>query len=140
MLPFFYVTCLSYDVPGLVPPWILFFCYFSLPCASFIFLCRFMYQRAGNIARDMAQLRTGIGDTAWCMSSYIRPSGAIHERYTNNPKRNKLEGLILVWESNRSLWRKGVEVPVYYFFHGDFSGVEFFTSINCVHVVEEGPD
>ena len=34
---------------------------------------------------------------------------------------------------------KGVEVPVYYFFHGDFPGVYFFASQCCIHLIEEAP-
>ena len=43
----------------------------------------------------------------------------------------------MVGESNRILKRKGMGVPVYSFFHGDFVGVEFFASLSDVHVVEE---
>ena len=32
---------------------------------------------------------------------------------------------------------KGVEVPVYYFFHGDFPDVEFFSLQHYIHVMEE---
>ena len=57
----------------------------------------------------------------------------------NHSKGHKLEGLILVGESNWGLRRKGVEVPVYSFFHGDFPDVELFASQCYIHVVEEGP-
>ena len=33
-----------------------------------------------------------------------------------------------------------MEVPVYYLFHGDFPGVEFFTSRGYIHVVEGVPE
>ena len=46
----------------------------------------------------------------------------------------------MVEESNRILWRKGVEVPVYYFFRGDFLDVEFFVFQRYIHVLEEGPE
>ena len=36
--------------------------------------------------------------------------------YINLPKGGNLGGLVLVEDSNRILCRKGVEVPVYYFF------------------------
>ena len=55
----------------------------------------------------------------------------------NRPKGHKLEGLILVGERNMSLWRKEVELQVYYFFHGDYVSVDFFASRRYVHVVEE---
>ena len=35
---------------------------------------------------------------------------------------------------------KGVKVPVYSFFRGNFIGVEFFASRNYIVVVEEGPE
>ena len=85
----------------------------------------------------MAQLRPGLGATAWCMSRYIHPSGPIRKRYSNRTKGHKLEGLVLVGESNRSLRRKGVEETVYSFFGGDFVSVDFFASRRYVHVVEE---
>ena len=56
----------------------------------------------------------------------------------NLPKEHKLESLVLVEESNMSLRRKGVEVPVYYFFHRDLPGVEFFASQHYIHVVDGG--
>ena len=62
----------------------------------------------------------------WCVLRYIYPRGTIRDRCMNIPKVNKLEGFILVGEGNKSLQRKGVEVPVYYFFCGDFIGVDFF--------------
>ena len=83
----------------------------------------------------MAQLQPVIGVTEWCRSSYIHPSGTIHKRYTNLPKVHKLEGLILVGESNRILCRKGVELSVHYFFHGYSVDVEFFVSLRYIHVV-----
>ena len=55
-------------------------------------------------------------------------------------KGHKLEDLILIGESNRSLWRKRVTAPVYYFFHGDFYGVEFFPTRHYIHVIEEDPE
>ena len=33
-----------------------------------------------------------------------------------------------------------MEVPVYYFFYGNFSDVEFFASWSYVRVMEEGPE
>ena len=83
----------------------------------------------------MAQLWPGLGATIWCMSRSIHPRGTIHERYKNIPQGNKLEGLILVGESNISLWKKGAEVPVYYFFHRDSVDVEFFASRDYIRVV-----
>ena len=71
------------------------------------------------------------------MSRYICPRVPIRERYIHHPKGHFLEGLILVGESNRSLRMKGVEVPVYYFFHGDFPDVEFFSLQHYIHVMEE---
>ena len=122
-------TCLSSDIPSLGPPWILIFqgC-FSLPCASYVFLRIFIYHRAAKIAREMAQLLNRLGAMEWCMSRYIHSRGDIHERYMNRPKWHKLEGLVFVGESNRSLQRKGVEVLVYDFFHGDLVDVELFAS------------
>ena len=61
------------------------------------------------------------------MPRYIHPSGPIHNRYTNLSKGHKLGGVILVGGGGgRSLRSKGVEVPVYYLFHGYFPDVEFF--------------
>ena len=96
-----------------------------------------MYQRAGKIAREMPQLQPVLGATAWCMSMYIHPRGPIRKRYKNLPKGHKLEGLVLVWESNRILQRRGVESPVYYFFYGDFPDVDLFSTHIYIHVVEE---
>ena len=90
-----------------------------------MFLRRFMYQREGKITREMAQHQPRLGATTWCMSRYTQSSGTIHERYTNLVKGNKHEGLILVGEINRIFKRMGMEVTVYYFFHGYFVGVEF---------------
>ena len=58
----------------------------------------------------------------------------------NRPKGQKLEGLILVGESNRRLWRKGVEALVYYLFHGYSLDVELFVSRSYIHVVEYVPE
>ena len=58
----------------------------------------------------------------------------------NCPKGHKIESLILVGDSNRILRRKGVEVQVYYFFHGDFVDVEFLASRCYIKVAEEGPE
>ena len=33
-----------------------------------------------------------------------------------------------------------MEVPVYYFFRGDFLDVEFFVLQRYIHVLEEGPE
>ena len=46
----------------------------------------------------------------------------------------------MVGESNRILRRKGVEVPVYYFFRGDFACVDLFASLIYVNVADEGSD
>ena len=74
------------------------------------------------------------------MSRYIHLSVTTRERYINLPKGHKLEGLILVGESNRTLQGKGVEVPVYYLFHGDLPDVELFALQSYINVVEEGPE
>ena len=58
----------------------------------------------------------------------------------NHPKGHKLEGLILVGDRNRILRRKGVEVPVYYFFHRDFVDDKFFALRRYIHMVEEVPE
>ena len=83
----------------------------------------------------MLQLQPIIGAIPWCMSRYIQPSGPIHKRYINLPKGHKLEGLILVGERNRSLRRRGVEIPMYSSFHVDFPDVEFFASQSYIYVV-----
>ena len=51
-----------------------------------------------------------------------------------------MRGFILVGDINRSFQGKGVELPVYYFFHGYFVGVELLALWRYIHVVEEGPD
>ena len=58
----------------------------------------------------------------------------------NHSKGHKLEGLISVGDNNRSLRRKGVEAPMYSFFHGYFPDIEFFALRHYIHVVEEGPE
>ena len=87
----------------------------------------------------MPQLQPGLGATAWCMSRYIHPSGPIRKRYKNQPKGHNLEGFILIGESNRTLRKRGVKLPVYYLFHGDFPGVDFFASRNYIRFVCYGP-
>ena len=57
----------------------------------------------------------------------------------DHPKGHNLEGLLLVRESNGSLQRKGVEVLVYYFLHGDLPGFGFFLLQHYMHVLEEVP-
>ena len=74
------------------------------------------------------------------MSWYIHPGGTIRKRYTNLPKGNNIESLLLVGDRNRSVSSKGVELIVYYFFHGEFSDIEFFASWSYVNVLEEGPE
>ena len=74
------------------------------------------------------------------MLRYTQPSSPIRDKYTNLPKGHKIEYLILVGEGNISLRRKGVEEPVYYFFHGNFPDVEFFALRRYIHVIEEGPE
>ena len=71
---------------------------------------------------------------------YTHPGRVIRERYTNRQKGQTLEGLVLVGDINVILMRKGVELIVYYFFHGEFSDIEFFASWSYVNVLEEGPE
>ena len=74
------------------------------------------------------------------MSSYTHTSSNISKIYNNRQKGHKLEVLILVGETNRSLRRQGVEVPVYYFFCGYFVDAEFLALRCYIHVVGEGPE
>ena len=87
----------------------------------------------------MPQILPVISALIWCMSRYIRPVGTIRERYTNLLEGHKIECLVLVGESNIKLRRKGVEAPVYYFFHGDFPDIELFASHSYILVVGGGP-
>ena len=74
------------------------------------------------------------------MSWYIHPGGTIRKRYTNLPKGNNIESLLLVGGRNRSVSSKGVELRVYYFFHGEFVDVDFFALWHYIHVVAEGTE
>ena len=58
----------------------------------------------------------------------------------NRPKGKNIEGLILVGEENRRLWRKGGETSVYHLSHGNLPDVDFFAAQHYIHVMEEGPE
>ena len=91
----------------------------------------------------MAQLWPVIDAMEWCISRDIYTTGPICERYMNSPKGQNVEGLVFFLGrggGNRSLHRRGVEVPVYSLFLGKFIGAEFFTSRNYICVVEEVPE
>ena len=68
------------------------------------------------------------------------PAGPSVRYKKNLSKGHKLEGLILVAKSNRSLWRMGMEAPVYCLFRGYFLDVEFFALCGYIHVVEKVPE
>ena len=74
------------------------------------------------------------------MSRYTHHGETICKISTNHPKGQKLDILTWVGESNRILRRNGVELSVYYFFHGDFVDVKLLAPRCYFHVKEEGPD
>ena len=81
----------------------------SLPCVPYVFERWFMYQSAGIFCKraTVPQLWPGLGVVTWCMSRYIHIVNTIFKKYMNLPKEHKIEGLILVGETNCILWRRG---------------------------------
>ena len=71
------------------------------------------------------KLCAGVGAVASVMSKFVHPSRSIRHEYPNQPKKHKLEGVILM-EVDAKVLRRGADaILVFVFAHFDFPDEQF---------------
>ena len=72
------------------------------------------------------------------MSKFVHPSKLIHDKYPNQPKNQKLQGIILVEVDAKVMRRGSNAIMVFVFTHFDFPDGQFYAAKIYIHVTQEG--
>ena len=72
------------------------------------------------------------------MSNFVHPRKPIRDKYSNQPKNHKLQGVILVGGDVKVVRRGADAIPVFVFTHADFPDKQFYDTKQYIHVNQEG--